>query len=78
MTNVVSEITLLYHQFEIYTKDANKYLPMGQVIAGMSYFFTDSQFVGVDYRYMITPENGSLNSRVNTESINLVINFSFG
>lgn len=75
---VNNSLQLYYFQTQIYEKKATGYSPMGQAIAGLSYFFTDSSSVSLDYRYLTTPQHQSLNSTISIQSINLVLNFSFG
>ena len=70
-------IQLFYRQRQIYERKDTAYAPMGQAIAGLSYFFTDARSLSVDYRYMSTPKNSNLDSSISIQAINFTVNLSF-
>lgn len=51
--------------------------PIGQAIAGISYFFNDNISLGTDLRYMGTRKFGTYDARVTVATWNLLMNFSF-
>lgn len=62
---------------ELIARNESASAPMGQAIAGINYFFTDSCSAGVDFRYMSTPNHQQLNSSVSVSSVNFIVNLSF-
>lgn len=74
---ISNTLSIFYNQRQIFNRADTEYAPVGQAIIGLSYFFTDSQSVSLDYRYMSTPKHEALNSTIAAGTINFVVNFSF-
>ena len=51
--------------------------PMGQIILGTSYYFSDVASLGMDYRYMTTKSINFFNTRLQAHTLNFVFNYSF-
>lgn len=74
---VSNSVQLFYEERQVFERNDTAYAPIGQVIAGLSYFFNDVRSISVDYRYTTTPKNEALNSSISIQSINFSVNFSF-
>jgi len=75
--SVQNIFNLNYRHTSFYARNDTAYAPMGQGIAGLSFFATDNHSVGIDYRYMSTPRHQRLNSSVAVQTINFFANLSF-
>ena len=75
--SIKNTLSLRYNQRQIFGRNDSASAPMGQAIAGINYFFTDTYSLGLDYRYMSTPNHKTLNTSVSVEAINAVFNVSF-
>lgn len=62
---------------ESYKYRINTSSPLGQGILGLSYYMSDYTSFGLDYRYILTAVSSKLGSRVNLNTLNLNVNFSF-
>lgn len=72
-----NKIHLNYYNYEFLNRDDDASLPIGQAIVGINYFCNDTHSIGLDFRYMSTPNHQILNTRWVVESINLIVNLSF-
>lgn len=77
-TNIKNSINMTYLQRIAYSRSSTVSAPIGQVIAGLNYLFTDRASVGLDFRYLSTPNHQKLNQRISLETINIVGSWSFG
>jgi opacity protein-like surface antigen len=64
-------------QINFLTAKATNNGPIGQVIGGINYFFSDELSVGTDVRYLSTRNIPRINSRFSVVQWNLLFNYSF-
>ncbi|HHF7348552.1 TPA: outer membrane protein [Legionella feeleii] len=51
--------------------------PVGQIILGLSYFYSDETSFGLDYRYMSTRTISAFDTRFQVHTLNLFFNYTF-
>lgn len=72
-----NKVNLSYYQYEFFNRDVDVSSPVGQAIVGVNYLCNDTHSIGLDFRYMSTPNHQILDTRFVVESVNLVVNLSF-
>lgn len=60
-----------------YTYKLNKGTPIGQVILGAAYYYSDDVSYAIDYRYLTARTIKLIDSRIQNHSLNFVFNYSF-
>lgn len=60
-----------------YTYKLNKGTPVGQVILGAAYYYSDDVSYAIDYRYLTARTIRLIDSRIQNQSVNFVFNYSF-
>ena len=70
---IKNNIILFYDNKKIFNNISNHSLLIGQGIAGINYSFSDHLSFALDFRYMSTPQQKILNSKVVVEVVNLSI-----
>lgn len=75
--SVTFSLPYLYiNSFSLNVK-GNESAPIGQAILGISYYASDDLSIGLDYRYITTRTISSINSRIQTNTLNLNFNYYF-
>ncbi|ARG97130.1 outer membrane protein [Legionella micdadei] len=70
-------VPYLFKNLYSVTVKGNESAPIGQAILGISYFASDDLSIGLDYRYITTRTISSINSRIQTNTLNLNFNYYF-
>lgn len=72
-----NQVNLSYNFNSFYSRNVDVSSPAGQGIVGVNYLCNDTHSMGIDYRYMSTPNHQILGARFVVQSINLIVNLSF-
>uniref|UniRef100_UPI0003756C0F outer membrane protein n=1 Tax=Legionella tunisiensis TaxID=1034944 RepID=UPI0003756C0F len=64
-------------EFFITGGKASSSTPVGQIILGLSYFYSDQTSFGLDYRYMTTRTISAFDTRFQVHTLNLFFNYTF-